>query len=159
MQRLTREGTLIVFFLMALYLTIALLSYSPSDPGFTTTGFNEDVANAVGVYGAWIADALLHVFGYLAFGFPLLLTYKVYTSFREEQLSAEFSWPMFGFRALGYSLLMLASCGLATIHFEVPEDAPYIAGGVLARLWLILACHFSPALAVHCSSSRCFCSA
>ena len=104
MQRLTREGTLIVFFLMALYLTIALLSYSPSDPGFTTTGFNEDVANVVGVYGAWIADALLHVFGYLAFGFPLLLTYKVYTSFREEQLSAEFSWPMFGFRALGYSL-------------------------------------------------------
>mgnify|MGYP001969997256 CR=1 FL=1 len=134
MQRLTREGTLIVFFLMALYLTIALLSYSPSDPGFTTTGFNEDVANAVGVYGAWIADALLHVFGYLAFGFPLLLTYKVYTSFREEQLSAEFSWPMFGFRALGYSLLMLASCGLATIHFSVPEDIPYIAGGVLGSV-------------------------
>ena len=134
MQRLTREGTLIVFFLIALYLTIALLSYSPSDPGFTTTGFNEDIANAVGVYGAWIADALLHVFGYLAFGFPLLLTYKVYTSFREEQLSAEFSWPMFGFRALGYSLLMLASCGLATIHFSVPEDVPYIAGGVLGSV-------------------------
>ena len=134
MQRLTREGTLIVFFLMALYLTIALLSYSPSDPGFTTTGFNEDISNAVGVYGAWVADALLHVFGYLAFGFPLLLTYKVYTSFREEQLSAEFSWPMFGFRALGYSLLMLASCGLATIHFSVPEDVPYIAGGVLGSV-------------------------
>ena len=134
MQRLTREGTLIVFFLTALYLTIALLSYSPSDPGFTTTGFNEDISNAVGVYGAWVADALLHVFGYLAFGFPLLLTYKVYTSFREEQLSAEFSWPMFGFRALGYSLLMLASCGLATIHFSVPEDVPYIAGGVLGSV-------------------------
>ena len=134
MQRLTREGTLIVFFLMALYLTIALLSYSPSDPGFTTTGFNENVANVVGVYGAWIADALLHVFGYLAFGFPFLLTCKVYTSFREEQLSAEFSWPMFGFRALGYSLLMLASCGLATIHFNVPKDAPYIAGGVLGSV-------------------------
>ncbi|MEC7126196.1 MAG: DNA translocase FtsK 4TM domain-containing protein, partial [Pseudomonadota bacterium] len=138
MQRLTREGTLIVFFLMALYLTIALLSYSPSDPGFTTTGFNEDVANVVGVYGAYIADALLHVFGYLAFGFPLLLTYKVYTSFREEQLSAEFSWPMFGFRVLGHSLLMLASCGLATIHFNVPEDAPYIAGGVLGSVMVDL---------------------
>ena len=134
MQRLTREGYLIVCFLMALYLTIALLSYSPSDPGFTTTGSDEDVANAVGVYGAWMADALLHVFGYLAFGFPFLLTYKVYTSFREEKLSAEFSWPMFGFRALGYSLLILASCGLATIHFNVPEDVPYIAGGVLGSV-------------------------
>ena len=131
MQRLTREGTLIVCFLMALYLTIALLSYSPSDPGFTTTGSGEDVANAVGVYGAWMADALLHVFGYLAFGFPFLLAYKVYTSFREEKLNAEFSWAMFGFRALGYSLLILASCALATIHFEVPGDVPYIDGGVL----------------------------
>ncbi|MGB1848396.1 MAG: DNA translocase FtsK [Pseudohongiellaceae bacterium] len=134
MQRLTREGTLIVYFLMALYLTIALLSYSPSDPGFTTTGSGEDVANAVGVYGAWMADALLHVFGYLAFGFPFLLACKVYTSFREEKLSAEFSWAMFGFRALGYSLLILASCGLATIHFEVPGDVPYIAGGVLGSV-------------------------
>jgi S-DNA-T family DNA segregation ATPase FtsK/SpoIIIE len=119
---------------MALYLTIALLSYSPSDPGFTTTGSGEDVANAVGVYGAWMADALLHVFGYLAFGFPFLLAYKVYTSFREEKLSAEFSWAMFGFRALGYSLLILASCALATIHFEVPGDVPYIAGGVLGSV-------------------------
>ena len=134
MQRLTREGYLIVCFLMALYLTIALLSYSPSDPGFTTTGSGEDVANAVGVYGAWMADALLHVFGYLAFGFPLLLTQKVYTSFREEKLSAEFSWAMFGFRAFGYSLLILASCGLATIHFEVSEDVPFIAGGVLGSV-------------------------
>ena len=119
---------------MALYLTIALLSYSPSDPGFTTTGSGEDVANAVGVYGAWMADALLHVFGYLAFGFPFLLAYKVYTSFREEQLSTEFSWAMLGFRALGYSLLMLASCGLATIHFKVADDVSYIAGGVLGSV-------------------------
>ena len=134
MQRLTREGTLIVYFLLALYLTIALLSYSASDPGFTTTGSTVEVANAVGVYGAWMADALLHVFGYLAFGFPILLAYKVYTSFREEQLRAEYSWAMFGFRALGYSLLFLASCGLATIHFNVPEDVPYIAGGVLGSV-------------------------
>ena len=137
MQRLTREGTLIVFFLMALYLTIALLSYSPSDPGFTTTGFNEDVANVVGVYGAYIADALLHVFGYLAFGFPLLLTYKVYTSFREERLSAEFSGHVW-LQSTGPFLLMLASCGLATIHFNVPEDAPYIAGGVLGSVMVDL---------------------
>ena len=41
---------------------------------------------------------------------------------------------MFGFRAFGYSLLILASCGLATIHFEVSEDVPFIAGGVLGSV-------------------------
>ena len=134
MQRLTREGTLIVYFLLALYLTIALLSYSPSDPGYTTTGSNENIVNAVGFYGAWLADALLHAFGYLSFGFPSLLAHKVYSSFREEQLTAEFSWAMFAFRALGFSFLMLASCGLATLHFNVEDTMPYFAGGFLGSI-------------------------
>ncbi|MCH8264962.1 MAG: DNA translocase FtsK 4TM domain-containing protein, partial [Proteobacteria bacterium] len=38
MQRLLREGTLIVYSLLALFLLIALVSYSAADPGFTTTG-------------------------------------------------------------------------------------------------------------------------
>jgi len=45
MQRLVREGTLIVYFLLGLFLIIALLSYSPADPGFTTTGSGDDVSN------------------------------------------------------------------------------------------------------------------
>ena len=76
MQRLVREGTLIVYFLLALFLLIALVSYSPNDPGFTTTGTGDIVNNAVGVYGAWTADILLHLLGYLAYGFPALLAYK-----------------------------------------------------------------------------------
>lgn len=134
MQRVLREGTLIVYFLLALYLLIALFSYSPADPGFTTTGDGGEVSNAVGVYGAWLADILLHLFGYLAYGFPGLLAYKVYTSFREEELQAEFSWPMFGIKTLGFVLLMIAACALATLHFEVGSDIPYIAGGVLGSI-------------------------
>lgn len=134
MQRVLREGTLIVYFLLALYLLIALFSYSAADPGFTTTGDGGEVNNAVGVYGAWLADILLHLFGYLAYGFPGLLAYKVYTSFREEELQAEFSWPMFGIKTLGFVLLMIAACALATLHFEVSAGTPYIAGGVLGSI-------------------------
>ena len=134
MQRLVREGTLIVYFLLGLFLLIALLSYSPSDPGFTTTGSGDEVANAVGVYGAWLADILLHLLGHLAYGFPLLLAYKVYASFRESELDSEFSWPMFGLKTLGFVLLMISAAGLATLHFEIPAQAPYMAGGVVGSL-------------------------
>ena len=72
MQRLVWEGTLIVYFLLALFLLIALVSYSPNDPGFTTTGTGDIVNNAVGVYGAWTADILLHLLGYLAYGLSLI---------------------------------------------------------------------------------------
>ncbi|MFB0987708.1 MAG: DNA translocase FtsK 4TM domain-containing protein, partial [Gammaproteobacteria bacterium] len=98
MQRLVREGTLIAYSLLALFLLIALVSYSPTDPGFTTTGTGEDVVNAVGVYGAWLADIFWYLLGYLAFAFPVLLIYKVYTSFSETPLEAEFSWPLFGMK-------------------------------------------------------------
>ena len=134
MQRLLREGTLIVYSLLALFLLIALISYSPADPGFTTTGDGDEIANAVGVYGAWLADILLHLLGYLAYALPTLLIFKVYTSFRESELNADFSWPLFALKTAGFNLLVIAACGLATLHFEIDAATPYMAGGVLGAL-------------------------
>lgn len=133
MQRLVREGTLIAYSLLALFLLIALVSYSPSDPGYTTTGTGEEVRNAVGVYGAWLADIFWYLLGYLAFAFPALLIYKVYTSFRESALESEFSWALFGLKTLGFVLLVISACGLATLHFHIGEELPS-AGGVIGSL-------------------------
>ncbi len=134
MQRVVREGSLIVYFLLALFLLIALVSYSPDDPGFTTTGNGDPVQNAVGVYGAWVADILLHLLGYLAYGFPAFLAYKIYTSFHEAALEEPFSWPLFGLKTLGFFLLMISACGLATLHFQIPANVTYLAGGVIGSL-------------------------
>jgi len=133
-QHLLREGTLIVYSLLALFLLIALISYSPADPGFTTTGNGDEIANAVGVYGAWLADILLHLLGYLAYALPTLLIFKVYTSFRESELNAEFSWPLFALKTAGFILLVIAASGLATLHFEIDATTSYMAGGVLGAL-------------------------
>jgi S-DNA-T family DNA segregation ATPase FtsK/SpoIIIE len=133
MQRLVREGTLIVYSLLALFLLIALVSYSPKDPGFTTTGTGEDVVNAVGVYGAWLADIFWYLLGYLAFAFPILLIYKVYISFRESALESDFSWPLFALKTGGFFLLVISACGLATLHFHIAEELPS-AGGVIGSL-------------------------
>jgi len=144
-QRVIREGGLIAAFLLAVFLLIALLSYSPEDPGFTTTGSGQGVSNAVGVYGAWLADMLLHLVGYLAYGLPLLLVYKIYASYRDSELSKPFSWPLLSLKLGGFFLLLLSACGLATLHFTVPDGASYLAGGVLGALVVDL---FVPLLAV-----------
>jgi len=133
-QRLIREGSLIAYFLLALFLFIALFSYSPRDPGFTTTGSGGAVENSVGVYGAWVADILLHLIGYLSYTLPFLLCYKVYISFRESELESDFSISLFILQLFGFLMLILSACGLATIHFEVAEGTPYIAGGVIGSL-------------------------
>ena len=133
-QRLAREGTLIIYSLLSLFLVIALLSYSPADPGFTSTGSGDQVLNAVGVYGAWLADILLHLLGYLAYGLPALLAYKAYTLFTNAELDSGFSWPMIALKILGVILLMAAACGLASLHFESPTGIPYMPGGVFGSL-------------------------
>ena len=133
-QRLAREGTLIIYSLLSLFLVIALLSYSPTDPGFTSTGSGDQVLNAVGVYGAWLADILLHLLGYLAYGLPALLAYKAYTLFTNAELDLGFSWPMIALKILGVILLMAAACGLASLHFESPTGIPYMPGGVFGSL-------------------------
>jgi S-DNA-T family DNA segregation ATPase FtsK/SpoIIIE len=144
-QRLSKEGALIAYFLLAIFILIALLSYSPGDPAFMTTGSSTEVSNAVGVSGAMVADILFHLVGYLAYGFPAFLTYKIVESLRGRAESPGFSWALFGFKTLGLVLLVVSACGLATLHFEVAEDVSYMAGGMLGALVADLS---TPVLAV-----------
>ncbi|MEX0619712.1 MAG: DNA translocase FtsK 4TM domain-containing protein, partial [Pseudohongiellaceae bacterium] len=133
-QKLLREGALIVYFLLGVFLLIALLSYSPTDPGFTTTGNGDAVDNAVGSYGAWLADVLFHLFGQLAYLFPLYLAYRIYQTFQGIHEQLEFSWQLFILKTLGFVLLAVAACGLATLHFSVAPELPYLPGGVAGAL-------------------------
>ena len=133
-HRLIKEGSLIAYFLLALFLLIALLSYSADDPGFTTTGSGNIVENSVGTYGAWVSDILLHMFGYLSYCVPVLLFYKIYLSFKDSSLESEFSPAMMLLQITGLLMLIVSACGLATIHFEIAEDLTYMAGGLVGSL-------------------------
>jgi S-DNA-T family DNA segregation ATPase FtsK/SpoIIIE len=41
---------------------------------------------------------------------------------------------MFALKATGFLLLTIAACGLATLHFEISDQLPYMAGGVVGSL-------------------------
>lgn len=48
LQRLSNEGLLIIYLLSALILMIALATYSPADPSWSTGGSGEEINNAIG---------------------------------------------------------------------------------------------------------------
>ena len=112
-----REGLLIATVAVFIYLSMALFSFNPNDPGWSFTGKDITVTNLGGVSGAWIADVLLYLFGYLAYVFPVMLAYQAMKIFRERDDISPFNWPMFLFRLTGLVLTVAAGAGLASMHF------------------------------------------
>mgnify|MGYP001817197445 FL=1 len=71
-----REGAFIGVSAACLYILLALMTYSPRDPGWSATGTGSGIANLGGITGAWMADVFFSLVGYAAYLFPLMLAYR-----------------------------------------------------------------------------------
>ncbi len=128
-----REGMLILIAAVAIYLLLSLNSFNPMDPGWSHSGPVEKVMNLGGVVGAWLADVLLYLFGYLAYLFPLMLACAGWMLFRGLLHFTREDLFVWGIRGFGFVLTLSVGCGLATLHFK-PGHLPLDAGGVLGNL-------------------------
>ena len=66
-----RESVLLIFVALGVYFMVALLTYDPGDPGWLHTG-NNRLSNLGGKVGAFFAELLFFLFGYLAYLAPLM---------------------------------------------------------------------------------------
>jgi len=128
-----REGALIGFVAVFLYLLMSLISYDKADPGWSRTGSGAVVSNAGGPTGAWLADICLSLFGYMAYLFPLMLGYRAWILFRERYKPLPFDWASLLVRTIGLCLVMVASTSLAMIGDSGSSGLPFGAGGVLGQ--------------------------
>jgi S-DNA-T family DNA segregation ATPase FtsK/SpoIIIE len=124
-----REGAAISLGVLALVLLMALLSFDPRDPGFSSTGTGEAIHNRVGSAGAWLADILYFFFGRPAYLLPLALGVAAVRLGRGPAASEATSRTNFAVRGLGFAVLVLCSCALAALHWR-PGVLPQGAGGV-----------------------------
>ena len=133
-----KEGLMILFLALGLYLFLAISSYSPLDPGWSRTGDDSNINNSVGRTGAWISDVLLLLFGYLAYLFPLLLAYRALVIFRHRKEARPFSWELIALRGAGVILTLLGAATLATMHFRhaTPQFSRGLAGQWYCRVAL-----------------------
>ena len=69
------EGMVIALIALSLYLLLALITYDSGDPGWSYVGDAGQVSNAGGRAGAFCADLLLGLFGYMAYVFPVLVAF------------------------------------------------------------------------------------
>ncbi|WP_370978525.1 DNA translocase FtsK [Agaribacterium sp. ZY112] len=129
--RVIREGVLIVLITVFSYLTVALVSYSEHDPGWSNTGSSSAVRNAAGPAGAWVADVFLSLFGNIAYLFPLLLLYQIWHQLKERQ-NWRFDALLTALKSLGLLLVMVSACGLTVIQAGAESGSlPFSLGGWL----------------------------
>jgi len=63
----------LLLFAIGLLIMLSLISYSAIDPCFSVSGTGAAIRNTIGIIGAYLSDALLHLFGLSAYVIPLLM--------------------------------------------------------------------------------------
>ena len=134
LARGSREGALLVISAVAIYLLISIASYSPSDPGWSNAARVDQIANRGGVVGAWLADVLLYLFGFMAYLFPLTIGYAGWLIYQGLKTPYdEFDAYHAAIRTAGCVLTVCAGCGLATLHYHGSAVFPVDAGGLIGN--------------------------
>ncbi len=137
--RFAHEIALVIGGAALLFWLLALASYSPADPAFSTSGNGSPVANLGGRLGAWLADASYFLLGFsawwcLAAGLRAWLA----TLARWMRGSGETHSGFFGSRLafwIGLAALLCTSAGLEWSRLYRLEDRlPDHAGGALGLL-------------------------
>jgi len=135
LDRAWREGALWTLIVAALYLVVALATYSPQDPGWSQVGTSAAVNNAGGVFGAWFADVALFLFGLFAYLIPITVAWSAYLVFRQRVPEPETKLYWLALRWVGFLLLLAAGSAMTAIHFAgFGQTLPNGVGGGLGLL-------------------------
>jgi S-DNA-T family DNA segregation ATPase FtsK/SpoIIIE len=142
LKRGLREGGVILLGALAVMLFAALVTWHPSDPGFTYTGelapvpagvAVDEVRNLIGRRGAWVADTLFFLFGRPAYLFPLMLGAACVWLHRRRGAEVPASRVATMLRVGGFVLMLAAGCALASLHWG-SGALRQGAGGVLGSV-------------------------
>ena len=125
-----REIGLVACVAVALYLLLALGSYSPMDPALTFAGTDLAVSNLVGSSGAVAADAIYLAFGWPAHLLPAALAFCGVMLLRRGLPQAR-AWPQLLGRAGGFVAVLIATCVLARLHVGGASSLPAGPGGAV----------------------------
>jgi S-DNA-T family DNA segregation ATPase FtsK/SpoIIIE len=113
----------------AIFFLLALISYSPTDPGFTLSKHTDTFHNWMGFVGSYIADGLYIILGVWAFALPLFLVdYAWRYCIRKHPIN----WLHFASTAI----IMFAVLGL--LHIFLSElklfSTTIKAGGAIGKI-------------------------
>ncbi len=130
--RLLRESGWLILVGAALYLILIFFSYNRGDAGWSHSGDFNQIRNAGGHAGAWLADLLLYLFGASAWWWVAFFLSAVNWSYRRIDSAGIFDRHSLLLSLGGFLLLLAASSGLESLRFyTINISLPLMPGGML----------------------------
>ena len=145
-----REARWVLFALLAAWVALVLLTWNPSDPGWSHSTVSPVLHNRGGILGAYVADILYYLLGFSAWLLVILLLHRVYAGYRRLVLHFRDSpddsldrvrWE----QGIGFVMLLAGSVGLESLRLgsyglELPSQTATSsgAGGVIGFAWSTL---------------------
>jgi len=123
-----REVGVVTLTGLAVFVLLALTTYSPFDSAWTYSSSHSEVRNMVGSSGAYAADILLYLLGRIAYVIPaLLVLFGVRLLTRRGE---GFVWERAALRLAGALVTLCCLATLLSLHWPA-GDLPAGVGGVI----------------------------
>jgi len=124
----------LLLFAAGLLIMLSLVSYSATDACFSVASTGAEIKNTIGIFGAYLSDALLRLFGLSAYIIPLLLFgYAVFLALGSEAVHPHL-------KKVGGIILFIASSAFFGLESETVRvfseeiSSGGMLGGFIARL-------------------------
>ncbi|MCY7354776.1 MAG: DNA translocase FtsK 4TM domain-containing protein [Lysobacter sp.] len=135
-QRLLRDIALILIAPLLLYLLASLFTFSPQDPGWSHSGsVTAPLHNIGGQVGAWLADVLIYLCGYVAFLLPLMLGVVAWIALFGMDSDGDGDADLGpALRLVGIVGFLVSAAGLLHLRVGAAADFSAGSGGILGQL-------------------------
>jgi S-DNA-T family DNA segregation ATPase FtsK/SpoIIIE len=135
-HRLWRDIAMIPVVCLVLFLLASLLTYSSADPGWSQSGgVTTSLHNWGGRIGAWLADVLFYLTGYVAYLLPVVLGIVAWIALFGMDGDGDGDADLGpALRLVGIVGFLVSATGLLTLRFGNVVDFSAGSGGILGRL-------------------------
>ena len=132
---LLRESRWLLLLAVALYLILILYGYNHNDPSWSHSASGAVPHNPGGVFGAWLADVLLYVFGFSAWWWAVFLMQRVWAGYRGISPDGLFDRRALWVALFGFAVLLLSSSSLESLRlYSLKAALPLAPGGMLGAV-------------------------
>jgi len=136
MNRHFAEGIFIFVMMVALFMILALMTYTPLDPAFTHVSHSVRVQNAGGQVGAYLAAGLYFILGYMAYLLPVGFAFFTGLVLRDKHhgVSNKVASSLWLIKSVGFFLFLLGGCGFLSLEISAGTSlAHFSSGGAVGR--------------------------